>query len=53
MFTLGQAHDVQGLEPLSRMIGDRIEAFLAEGGHDADAIREEIAAAGVQGGDSG
>ena len=30
------------------MIGDRIEAFLADRGYDADAIREEIAAAGVE-----
>lgn len=48
MLTPGQAHDVQGFAPLFRMIGDRIEAFLADRGYDADAIREEIAAAGVE-----
>ena len=31
-----------------RMITDRIEAFLADRGYDADAIREEIEAAGVE-----
>ena len=30
------------------MISDRIEAFLANRGYDADAIREEIEAAGVE-----
>ena len=48
MLTPGQAHDVQGFAPLFHMIGDRIEAFLADRGYDADAIREEIAAAGVE-----
>jgi len=31
---------------LFRMLGDRIEALLADKGYDADAIRAEIAAAG-------
>lgn len=44
MLTPGQAHKVQGFVPLFRMIGDRIEAFLANRGNDADAIREEITA---------
>ena len=48
VLTPGQAHDVQGFAPLFRMIGDRIEAFLADRGYDADAIREEIAGAGVE-----
>ena len=30
------------------MLGDRVEALLADKGYDADAIREEIAAAGVE-----
>lgn len=30
------------------MIGDRIEAFLADRGYDADIIREQIASAGVE-----
>jgi hypothetical protein len=30
------------------MIGERVEAFLADRGYDADAIREQIAAAGVE-----
>jgi len=30
------------------MITDRIEAFLADRGYDADAIREQIEAAGVE-----
>lgn len=38
--TSGQAHDVQGFAPLFRMITDRIEAFLADRGYDADEIRE-------------
>lgn len=50
MLTPGQMHDVQGFAPLFRMIDDRIEAFLADRGYDADAIREEIAPAGVEGG---
>jgi hypothetical protein len=45
VLTPGQAHDVQGFAPLFRMITDRIEAFLADRGYDADAIREEIEAA--------
>lgn len=48
MLTPGQAHDVQGFAPLFRMISDRIEAFLADRGYDADAIRKEIEAAGVE-----
>ena len=48
VLTPGQAHDVQGFAPLFRMITDRIEAFLADRGYDADAIREEIEAAGVE-----
>ena len=48
MLTPGQAHDVQGFAPLFRMIGNRIEAFLPDRGYDADAIREEIAAAGIE-----
>ena len=48
MLTPGQAHDVQGFAPLFRMITDRIEAFLADRGYDADAIRDEIKAAGVE-----
>jgi len=39
---------VQGFAPLFRMIGDKIEAFLADRGYDADAIREEIAKADVE-----
>ncbi|MER9597290.1 IS5 family transposase [Mesorhizobium sp. M0244] len=46
--TPGQAHDIQGFGPLFRMIADRIEALLADKGYDSDAIREEIAKAGVQ-----
>ena len=42
--TPGQAHDAQGFVLLFRMITDRIEAFLAFRGYDADAIREEIVA---------
>ncbi|WP_078056106.1 transposase, partial [Pacificimonas flava] len=45
---LDQAHDVQSFTLLFRMIGDRIEAFLADRGYDADAICEEITAAGVE-----
>ena len=39
---------MQGFAPLFRMITDRIEAFLADRGYDADAIREEIEAAGAE-----
>ena len=48
VLTPGQAHDVQGFAPLFRMMTDRIEAFLADRGYDADAIRQEIATAGVE-----
>lgn len=48
MLTPGQAHDVQGFAPLFRMIGDQTEAFLADRGYDADAIRDEIEKAGVE-----
>lgn len=48
MLTPGQTHDVQGFAPLFRMITDQIEAFLAYRGYNADAIREEIEAAGVE-----
>ncbi|QND61955.1 MULTISPECIES: transposase [Mesorhizobium] len=47
VLTPGQAHDIQGFDPLFRMIADRIEALLADKSHDSDAIREEIAKAGV------
>lgn len=40
--------DTQGFAPLFRMITDRIEAFLADKGYDADAIREEIADADIE-----
>ena len=39
---------MQGFSPLFRMLGDRIEALLADKGYDADAIRAELAAAGVE-----
>ncbi len=39
---------MQGFAPLFRLITDRIEAFLADRGYDADAIRDEIEAAGVE-----
>lgn len=48
VLTPGQTHDVHGFAPLFRMIGDKIEAFLADRGYDADAIREEIAKADVE-----
>ena len=48
VLTPGQAHDVQGFAPLFRMITDRIEAFLADRGYDADAIRKEIEAADAE-----
>lgn len=48
MLTPGQAHDTQGFGPLFRMLAERIEALLADKGYDADAIRAEIEAAGVE-----
>lgn len=48
MLTGGQAHDIQCFAPLLRMIADRIEALLADKGYDADAIREELAQAGIE-----
>lgn len=39
---------MQGFAPLFRMIEDRIGAFLADRGYDADAIRDEIASAGIE-----
>lgn len=48
VLTPGHSHDVHGFAPLFRMIGDRIEAFLADRGYDADAIRDEIARADVE-----
>ena len=48
VLTPGQTHDVQGLEPLFRIVADRIEALLADKGYDFDAISAEIAAAGVE-----
>nr|WP_249127080.1 transposase [Brucella oryzae] len=44
----GQTHDTQGFAPLFRMISDRVEAFLADKGYDADAIRDKIASAKVE-----
>ncbi len=49
MLTPGQAHNVQGFAPLFYIITDRIEAFLADRGYDADAIRGEIETAGIEG----
>jgi transposase len=48
VLTPGQAHDVQGFEPLFRMLVDRIAALLADKGYDSDAIREELANAEVE-----
>ena len=48
VLTPGQTHDTQGFAPLFRMISDRIEAFLADKGYDADAIREEISSAKIE-----
>jgi transposase len=48
VLTPGQTHDTQGFAPLFRMISDRIEAFLADKGYDADAIRQEIAEADIE-----
>lgn len=39
---------MQGFGPLFRMLGDRVEALLADKGYDADAIRAESATAGVE-----
>lgn len=39
---------MQGFGPLFRMLGDRIEGLLADKGYDADAIRAELAVAGVE-----
>ena len=39
---------MKGFGPLFRMLGDLIEALLADKGYDADAIRTELAAAGVE-----
>lgn len=44
----GQTHDIQGFGPLFRIIADKIEALLADKGHDADAIREELTKADVE-----
>ncbi|MGQ3241670.1 IS5 family transposase [Shinella sp.] len=48
VLTPGQTHDNQAFAPLFRMISDRIDAFLADKGYDADAIREEIASANIE-----
>lgn len=48
VLTPGQTHDVHGFGPLFRMLGDRIEALLADKGYDADAIRAELAAAHIE-----
>jgi hypothetical protein len=48
VLTPGQTHDIQGFAPLFRVIADRIEAFLADKGYDADAIREEISSANIE-----
>ncbi len=39
---------MKGFRPLFRMLAERIEALLADKGYDADAIREELAKAGVE-----
>jgi len=48
VLTPGQTHDVHGFAPLFRLIDDQINAFLADRGYDADAIREETEEAGVE-----
>lgn len=48
VLTPGQTHDVRGFGPLFRMLAERVEALLADKGYDADAIRQEIADAGVE-----
>ncbi|MHA3842287.1 IS5 family transposase [Sphingomonas aestuarii] len=48
VLTPGQTRDVHGFGPLFRMLGDRIEALLADKGYDADAIRAELATADVE-----
>jgi transposase len=43
-FTLtpGQAHDIKGFTTLLRMIGDKIDALLADKGYDADTVRNAL-----------
>lgn len=48
VLTPGKAHDVQGFAPLVRMIENWIEAFRPDRAYDADAVCEEIFAAGVE-----
>ena len=48
ILTPGQTHDNQGFLPLLRMIGERIQAMIADKGYDADAIREELNFNGIE-----
>ncbi|GAN91557.1 transposase [Gluconobacter frateurii M-2] len=48
VLTPGQTHDIHGFGPLFRMISDRIKAFLADKGYDADLIREELSEADIE-----
>ena len=49
-FTLtpGQAHDIKGFATLLRMIGDKVDALLADKGYDADAVREALKESDVE-----
>jgi transposase len=40
--TPGQAHDIKGFTTLLRMIGDKIDALLADKGYDADVVRQAL-----------
>ena len=46
--TAGEAHDTKGFLTLLRMVGDRIQALIADKGYDSDAIREELRQAGIE-----
>ena len=48
LLTPGETHDTKGFLTLLRMIGDRIEALIADKGYDSDAIREELRRAGIE-----
>jgi transposase len=46
--TPGQAHDIKGFTTLLRMIGDKIDALLADKGYDADSVRQALSEMEVQ-----
>ena len=48
ILTGGEVHDSQAFQALFRLVEEKIKALIADKGYDADAIRDELAASGIE-----